>query len=105
MTTTTKTMAARYPGKCSVCSGHISVGDQIEWTKGEGARHVDCSSVGTTSVPAGVQPVILATAADRRRRLAIRAAVRGEDVRPIGYEDDEAGYHGQTRYGRTYRTM
>lgn len=32
-------MAAKYPGKCRKCGGQIYVGDQIEWSKEDGARH------------------------------------------------------------------
>ena len=36
------TIIAKYPGKCKKCGGRINVGDKIEWTKGEGAAHVEC---------------------------------------------------------------
>jgi hypothetical protein len=36
------TITAKYPGKCKKCGGRINVGDKIEWTKGEGAAHVEC---------------------------------------------------------------
>jgi hypothetical protein len=36
------TITARYPGKCRKCGGSISVGEQIEWEKGNGASHVKC---------------------------------------------------------------
>jgi ribosomal protein L37E len=38
------TITAKYAGRCRRCGGRISVGDQIEWSKGEGARHVECES-------------------------------------------------------------
>ncbi len=112
-TTNAKTMAARFPGKCMVCGGPISVGATILWARGEGARHADCSAKSTPVPGVVINSRGLAVPweksaqnpANRRARMAIRAAVRSDDVRPIGYEDDEAGYHGQDRAGRTYRTM
>ncbi len=103
-TTNAKTMAARFPGKCASCGGRISVGATILWAKGEGARHADCSAKPTPSVFVPWEKSAK-NPANRRARMAIRAAVHGDDVRPIGYEDDETGYHGQDRAGRTYRTM
>ena len=34
-------MAARFPGKCKACGGRIHEGDEILYTKGEGATHAD----------------------------------------------------------------
>lgn len=36
------TIISKFPGTCTACHDHISVGTQIEWTKGAGARHVQC---------------------------------------------------------------
>jgi hypothetical protein len=36
------TITARYPGKCNKCGGSIRVGEQIEWEKGVGAKHIKC---------------------------------------------------------------
>lgn len=33
---------AKYTGRCRRCSGTINVGDEIEWERGKGARHVSC---------------------------------------------------------------
>lgn len=41
------TITARYDGKCSECGGHIHAGEQIEWSKGAGARHIKCGSAAT----------------------------------------------------------
>ena len=38
------TITAKFPGKCSECGGRISAGAQIEWSKGEGARHTKCAA-------------------------------------------------------------
>lgn len=35
-------MIAKFPGRCRACGGHLSAGDRIDWTKGAGARHVQC---------------------------------------------------------------
>lgn len=32
-------MKAKYAGKCNICGGQINVGEEIEWTRGEGASH------------------------------------------------------------------
>jgi hypothetical protein len=36
------TITARYDGKCKQCGGHIAAGAKIEWSKGDGSRHVKC---------------------------------------------------------------
>jgi len=36
------TIKAKYPGKCGACGGTIARGDQINWSKGAGANHIDC---------------------------------------------------------------
>lgn len=48
------TMTAKFAGRCSTCGGRIAAGTQIEWSKGAGARHVECAS-GAAATPA-VQP-------------------------------------------------
>lgn len=35
-------MKAKYAGKCNICGGQINVGEEIEWTRGEGASHIEC---------------------------------------------------------------
>ncbi|KKM74155.1 hypothetical protein LCGC14_1403300, partial [marine sediment metagenome] len=37
-----KIMAAKFKSKCFACDVQIKVGDQIEWSVGTGAAHVDC---------------------------------------------------------------
>ena len=37
------TIIAKYPGRCKRCGGPIKIGDEIEWARGKGAWHVDCS--------------------------------------------------------------
>ena len=34
-------MKAKFEGTCRVCTGHIAVGDEIRWSRAEGARHAD----------------------------------------------------------------
>jgi hypothetical protein len=100
----TTTMTARFPGKCASCGGRISVGSSILWAKGEGARHADCSTA-TAAAPAkrasGISELRNGRWVTISRR-ELRAAVRGDDSRRIGEDDDTAGYHGQDRAGRTY---
>jgi hypothetical protein len=38
------TIKAKYAGTCKACNRKISVGDEIEWTKGNGARHLNCET-------------------------------------------------------------
>jgi hypothetical protein len=38
------TMFAKFAGLCTACAGRIVRGDQIEWRKGQGARHVCCNA-------------------------------------------------------------
>jgi len=37
------TIQAKYRGICHTCGGQISIGDTIEWARGQGARHLDCA--------------------------------------------------------------
>jgi hypothetical protein len=37
-------IAAKFRGKCRVCSCTIARGDRIEWTKTDGAAHVACAN-------------------------------------------------------------
>ncbi len=53
------TIIAKFPGKCSECGGRISAGAQIEWTKGEGARHVKCASGEVEAAKAEPGPIAL----------------------------------------------
>jgi len=43
------TMTAKFAGTCVGCHQRIHVGDQIEWSRGAGARHVHCPEVETQS--------------------------------------------------------
>lgn len=36
------TIKAKYPGQCKTCGGHINVGEEIEWSREKGARHIEC---------------------------------------------------------------
>ncbi|MDH5362783.1 MAG: hypothetical protein OEY99_07150 [Aigarchaeota archaeon] len=35
---------ARYKGRCRVCGGEINPGDEIEWTRSQGAAHAECAT-------------------------------------------------------------
>ena len=37
---------AKYPGTCTCCGRRFEAGTKINWTKGAGSSHVDCSSGG-----------------------------------------------------------
>lgn len=45
------TITARYPGTCPCCSGSITPGQSVEWTKGSAARHTNCAQ-GIQAAPA-----------------------------------------------------
>lgn len=45
------TITARFAGKCTVCGGSIAAGDEIEWSKGRGSKHVACAA-GAAKPPA-----------------------------------------------------
>ncbi len=40
--TYTLSITAKFPGRCRDCSGAITPGDQIWWSKGEKPRHIEC---------------------------------------------------------------
>jgi hypothetical protein len=42
-------IVAKFPGTCTSCSKPIVPGQTIEWRKGAGSHHLDCSS--TASAP------------------------------------------------------
>lgn len=44
------TMRAKYPGRCRACGRDIEVGEDIDWSKGTGARHASCVRGSTPSV-------------------------------------------------------
>lgn len=43
-------MISRFPGKCKVCGKPYGKGDEIEWSKKEGARHPGCVPVPVTGL-------------------------------------------------------
>jgi ferredoxin len=46
------TITARYPSRCATCGQAITVGSQIEWSKGQPTRHATCSQQAVTTTPA-----------------------------------------------------
>jgi hypothetical protein len=38
------TITAKFNGRCNVCGGSVSAGEEIVWSKAEGARHPNCSN-------------------------------------------------------------
>lgn len=48
-------ITAKYSSVCPVCCGYIDVGEDIEWTRGQKARHILCAQGGRGR--AGVEPV------------------------------------------------
>ncbi len=36
------TITAKFAGRCTKCGGQIAAGEQIEWERGAGAKHVKC---------------------------------------------------------------
>lgn len=45
-------ITAKYPGTCTKCSKPIVPGQAIEWRKGAGSHHVDCSTASKAPAPA-----------------------------------------------------
>lgn len=43
---------AKFKGKCRVCGCTILRGDQIEWSRAEGAAHVKCTPAGAAAAEA-----------------------------------------------------
>jgi hypothetical protein len=46
-----KIMTSKYAGECPGCSRGIRKGDRIAWSRGRGARHVDCAAPSRESRP------------------------------------------------------
>ena len=74
---------SKYYGKCTVCSGKINKGDQIEWTKGQGAAHVVCAHDSTDPIEEHGR----AGFADPGGRSALRAGYRMFPCPTCGRED------------------
>ncbi len=51
------TIISKFPGICRACGGRIQPGTEIEWAKGEGARHVRCAPGSSAPAPARAQSV------------------------------------------------
>lgn len=45
-------LKAKFRGTCVACGESISRGDEIEWSKSEGARHAECDDYGADPVGA-----------------------------------------------------
>jgi hypothetical protein len=43
------TITAKFPGTCHRCSGRITPGQQIEWTRGTKPTHTTCGAPTTTA--------------------------------------------------------
>jgi hypothetical protein len=39
------TITAKFPGTCRRCGGKITVGEKIEWSREDGARHLECPKI------------------------------------------------------------
>lgn len=50
------TITARFSSACSACGQPIAVGSQIEWERGNKARHTDCAAAATTSATTSPAP-------------------------------------------------
>lgn len=37
-------MIAKYDGTCRSCGGAIEAGEEIKWSRGAGARHINCGA-------------------------------------------------------------
>lgn len=61
-------MTAKYPGKCKKCGGHIEIGDEIDWTKETGAKHMECPV--KCVVPTPVETVTIPTTIGTIQRLS-----------------------------------
>lgn len=77
MKITTRTMTARYSGKCRACSGWINAGEQIEYSRETGAVHAAC--------PVKVQPA--AEASKPSTYPGARASAPDKNLVPGVYEN------------------
>jgi len=70
-------ISAKFESRCGRCSGLITLGTKVEWSRGRPAAHIVCPRQTQTSVPAGA-------IMDPNRAAVIRAlaASRGETVQP-----------------------
>lgn len=50
------TITAKYTSRCPLCSNSITPGDQVEWQRGEKARHTKCPAVAAPA-PRTARPV------------------------------------------------
>lgn len=68
------TITAKYKGTCTVCNNPIAVGEQIEWKKGSGSTHAECTSTAAVAPSAGKFPPT------PEQQQAIVAAKTGESL-------------------------
>lgn len=45
------TITAKFASVCPCCNNRIRVGEKVEWSKGNKARHVKCAAVVESSMP------------------------------------------------------
>lgn len=69
-------ITAKFASVCPCCSSRIDVGSRVEWSKGEKARHVACSTAPGARVVASAPARITST---YRRRSYTRCEGWGSD--------------------------
>jgi Family of unknown function (DUF6011) len=42
-------IASKFNGRCHDCGGRIAVGEQCEWERGNGVRHIECPEVASAN--------------------------------------------------------
>lgn len=53
------TITAKFASRCPQCSQQISPGQQVEWERGQPARHTDCSSAAAPATAPQPKPITL----------------------------------------------
>lgn len=95
------TITAKFPSVCPSCHGRIQAGQQIEWAKGEKARHTDCTS-SASSVVASVSAIPAVTLETVGTRVYVRGnsyPIKGA-IKSVGGHwdgDEKAWWVGATK--------
>jgi predicted nucleic acid-binding Zn ribbon protein len=72
------TITAKFPSICPVCGGAISPGQQVEWERGQKARHTDCGAAASApAAPAAPRAITV-------ERVGRRSYFRGDTLRVRG---------------------
>ena len=79
---------SKFAGTCKICHKAIDVGDLINWEKGAGATHENCTRVNTSSSPCGNAEMCLPWHFHHDRAECIGCPDLGKSYNELHYFED-----------------